>query len=252
VQTKKSQKSTYPLLKNAPIVEALLDIQVQLPKGTDLKALYTLFDKVKDEYPLAKKRFTFSGTIKFKAQEEQAKSSVSNTQVDGYLFYSENKTKIFQARLNGFTFNKHKPYQNWNALKKEAKQLWSLYKKTAEPITINRIALRYINKIPLRMPFKPSNYFKTLPYLAKGLDYDMNNLFSQISIMNNKINARANITEAIETLGDDNALFLFDIDVYQEGDFNDAEMWKNFENLREFKNEIFFKSISDSTLKLLK
>ena len=45
---KKTIEPLYPLLKNAPIVEALLDIQVQLPKGKDLKALYTLFDKVKN------------------------------------------------------------------------------------------------------------------------------------------------------------------------------------------------------------
>ena len=252
MQTKKSQKPAYPLLKNAPIVEALLDIQVQLPKEKDLKMLHTLFEEVKDKYPLEKKRFTFSGTIEFKAQEEQAKSSVSNTQVDGYLFYSEDKSTVFQARLNGFTFNKHKPYQSWNALKKEAKQLWTLYMKVVEPVTINRIALRYVNKIPLKIPFTPSNYFKTLPYLANGLEYKMNNLFSQISITNHKIDARANITEAIETTGIDTALFLLDIDVYQQGDFKESEIWKNFENLRDFKNEIFFKSITERTLKLLK
>lgn len=250
--TKKTQKTASPLLKNAPIVEALLDIQVQLPEGKDLKALHTIFDEVKDKYPSEKKRFTFSGTIEFKAQEEQAKSSISNTLVDGYLFYSENKTKVFQARLNGFTFNKHKPYQSWNALRKEAKQLWALYKKIAEPIAINRIALRYINKILLKTPFTPSSYFKTIPKLANELDYDMNNLFSQISIVNNKINARAIITEAIEPTGTDAVLFLLDIDVFQTGEFKESEIWKNFESLRDFKNKIFFKSITDKTLKLLK
>ena len=127
-----------------------------------------------------------------------------------------------------------------------------MYIKVVEPITINRIALRYINKIPLKIPFTPSNYFKTLPYLANGLEYKMNNLFSQISITNHKIDARANITEAIETTGIDTALFLLDIDVYQQGDFKESEIWKNFENLRDFKNEIFFKSITERTLKLLK
>ncbi|HEC43758.1 MAG TPA: TIGR04255 family protein [Bacteroides sp.] len=251
VTTKESQKPAYPLLENAPIVEALLDIQVQLPEGKDLNALHKVFDVVKDKYPTEKKRFAFSGKIEFKAQETQAKSSISETQVDGYLFYSEDKTKVFQARLSGFTFNKHKPYKSWNALKKEAKELWTLYKKIAEPLTINRIALRYINKIPLKIPFTPTSYFTTLPYLAKGLDYDMNNLFSQISIMNNQLNARATITEAVELTNSDTALFLFDIDVFQQGDFAESEIWKNFESLRDFKNEIFFKSITAKTLKLI-
>ena len=244
-------KPQYPVLKNAPIVEALLDIQVQLPESKTLDDLHTIFDKIKEQFPLEKKRYRFSSSIEFKEEEREAKSSIANTLVDGFLFYSENKNKVCQSRLDGFTFNKHKPYENWPSLLKEAQVLWGFYKKVAEPIAIKRIALRYINKIPLKMPFTPSNYFTTLPFLAHGLDYEISNLFSQISITNNNIGALANITEGVEIDGSDTAQFLFDIDVIKQGDFKEQDIWKHFEDLRDFKNEIFFKSLTETTLKLL-
>ena len=248
---KSEQKTSYPLLKNAPIAEALLDIQVQLPESKTLEELHTIFDKIKATFPIEKKRYRFSGSFEFKAEEKETKPGITNTLVDGFLFYSENKSKVCQSRLDGFTFNKHKPYENWSSLLKEAQDLWELYKRIAEPIAIKRIALRYINKIPLKMPFTHSNYFTTLPYLAKELDYDISNLFSQISITNNKIGALANITEGIEIDGSDIAQFLFDIDVIKQGDFKEQDIWKHFESLRDFKNEIFFKSLTPTTLKLL-
>jgi len=206
-----TSKFQYPLLKNAPIIEALLDIQVQLPERKTLDDLHIVFDKIKEQFPIEKKRNRFSGSFQLKVDEKETKSLAYNTLADGFLFYSENKKKVFQSRLNGFTFNKHKPYYSWSTLFKEAPTLWKIYKEVAEPIAIKRIALRYINKIPLKIPFTPSNYFTTLPYLASGLDYDINNLFSQISITNNKIGALANITEGIETNGSYTAQFLFDI-----------------------------------------
>jgi uncharacterized protein (TIGR04255 family) len=113
------------------------------------------------------------------------------------------------------------------------------------------LALRYINKILLKTPFDPSNYFKTIPTLSSELEYDIYNLFSQISISNDKINALANITEAIQIISQDTAHFIFDIDVYKLGDFKEEEIWKHLEGLRDFKNEIFFKSLTPATLKLL-
>lgn len=243
--------SQYPLLKNAPIVEALLDIQVQLPESKTLDDLHFIFDKIKEQFPLEKKRYRFSSSVEFKAEEKEAKPSVTNTLVDGFLFYSQTKKKVFQSRLDGFTFNQHKPYDKWSTFLKEAQELWELYKTVAEPIAIKRIALRFINKIPLKMPFDPSNYFTTLPKLAPELDYDVQNLFSQISIANNKIFALANITEGVEIDGTENAQFLFDIDVFKIGDFKEQDIWGHFQDLRNFKNEIFFKSLTETTLKLL-
>jgi uncharacterized protein (TIGR04255 family) len=240
----------YPHLENAPIVEALIDIQVQLPESKTVDILQNVHKEIKNDFPKQKKRIRFSGSLEVKPEE--TKAGIYDNKIDGFLFLSEDEKKIFQARLDGFTCNIHKPYTKWENLREDAKKYWDVYKKIAEPISIKRIALRYINKIPLKTPFEPSHYFKTLPVLSKGLEYPTQNLFAQITIFNTKINASAIITEAIERGSSDMIQFVFDIDVFKVGEFNEEQIWSNFEELRDFKNEIFFKSITDTTLKLLK
>ncbi len=239
----------YPQLKNAPIVEALIDIQVQLPESKTIDLLEGAYEKIKSEFPKQKKRIRFSGSPKIDSQNAN-KGLLRNT-IDGFLFSSENEKKIVQARLDGFTHNVHKPYTNWETLRDDAKKYWKIYKDIAEPVSVKRLALRYINKISLKAPFEPSNYFKTLPVLSPDLNYDTENLFSQLTIKNVKINSFANITEAIEIVDSETVQFIFDIDVFKLGEYTEETMWGHFEELRKFKNEIFFKSITPTALKLL-
>ena len=248
----KTIKTKYPVLTNCPIIEALIDIKVQLPESKELNDLHAIYDVIKDKFPIEKKRYQISGTFELKPEEGRAKSDMSDPQINGFLFYSESKNKIIQSRFDGFTLNKHKPYESWSNLIKEAKENWKEYKKAVEPISIKRLALRYINKIPIKTPFDPSKYFNTLPTLANKLDYNIKSLFSQITVENKDINAFANITEGIEKGNDDTIQFLLDIDVFKQGEFEDSKIWNYFEELRNFKNEIFFESITQKTLDLLK
>lgn len=50
------QMTDYPVFKNAPITEALLDIQVTLPPETDLAVLATVQDRVLSRYPKRNER----------------------------------------------------------------------------------------------------------------------------------------------------------------------------------------------------
>lgn len=239
----------YPHLSNAPIVEALIDIQVQLPSSKSVNDFRLIFDKIKETYPKNKERRKFSGS--FAIQGDKVKSDIQNNEIDGMIFLSEDNQKIIQSRLDGFSFHYKNIYTTWSDFSGEAKMLWDIYSNIAEPVAVKRIGLRYINKIYLKTPFDPLNYFKTLPTLSDDLNYGIFRLFSQISITNDNIKSYGVITQAIED-ADENAMnFIFDIDVFKSGDFKLNEIWYNFDNLREFKNEIFFKSVTEKTLKLL-
>ena len=64
---------------------------------------------------------------------------------DGYLFTSVDGRQVVQARLDGFTFSRLKPYDKWESLRDEARELWQHYVQIASPETVTRVALRYIN-----------------------------------------------------------------------------------------------------------
>ncbi len=57
----------YPTLKNAPITEALIDIQVKLPSETQLETLLSLREGLSENYPEYKPRQT--GYFELRADE---------------------------------------------------------------------------------------------------------------------------------------------------------------------------------------
>src|SRR3990167_5750912 len=95
---------------HAPITEALLDIRVKLPAQIDLTRLTTFHDAVKDRYPLKRERTSWHGGFQLKPGTGPEMLASSSGGPDGYLFTSADGRQIVQARLDGFTFNRLKPY----------------------------------------------------------------------------------------------------------------------------------------------
>jgi uncharacterized protein (TIGR04255 family) len=160
-----------------------------------------------------------------------------------------------QARLDGFTFNRLKPYKDWESLRDEARKLWQHYTQIASPKNITRVALRYINRIEIPLPMRDfKDYILTIPEIAPGLPQGLANLFMRLIIPVPAMNASAIVTEAFDPPAASSSVlpFIVDIDVSCEAlfDVDAVEVWETFEKLRELKNEIFFKSITDRAKEL--
>jgi len=248
--------SDYPVFLNAPITEAILDIRVQLPEGIDLDKLKTFHEPIKERFPQKQERIFMQAGFKF--SPEGSASLPPSSKPDGYLFRSTTENKVVQARLDGFAFNKLKPYEKWELFRNEAHALWDSYFKIAKPIKVIRIALRYINRIELPLPIKDfKEYILTTPEIAPKLPQGLAHFFMQLVIPNHEIGATATITQTIENplpAATHKFPYIFDIDVWKETLYegNNKEMWDEFEKLRIFKNEIFFNSITQKTEELFK
>ncbi|MBU2620913.1 MAG: TIGR04255 family protein [Proteobacteria bacterium] len=246
--------SEYIIFPNAPIAEAILDIRVELPKDVTLDILEMFYDKIKDRYPEKQHRTEFSAGIRL----DQHGASLEKTEASqtGYLFRSQVEKKIVQSRLNGFSFNKLKPYSNWNTFRSEARELWDMYFNIAKPLKITRVALRYINRIEMPLPLKDfSEYILTVPVVAPELPQALAQFFMRLVIPKPDIDAVAVINQTMEIPEKGQRLpFIFDIDVFKETGYsgNEEAMWNEFEKLRDFKNEVFFKSITEQAKDLFK
>lgn len=97
----------FTVFPNAPITEAVLDIRAELPKEIKLEDLVVFQNFIRERFP--EKRERVSANFQFVSEE-----GVTGTpsKVDGYLFNSPANNKVVQVRLDGFTFNKLKPYEN--------------------------------------------------------------------------------------------------------------------------------------------
>ncbi len=237
---------------NPPITEALIDIRVTLPKEVSIEKLETFQEDIKTSFPTKKPRFAGEFKIKMGAAPEVVTTSNRN---DGFLFHSQDGKKIVQARLDGFTFNKLKPYSNWEVFSSEAKYLWDHYLAVVKPINVVRLGLRYINRIELPLPFQDfKEYILTMPDIAPGIPNGLSGFFTQLTIQYPEISAQANIIETIErTTPDKGTLpFILDIDVFRNIilESSSGEIWDIFNQLRNFKNQIFLNSLTDKTKEL--
>lgn len=245
----------YTVFRNAPIKEALLDVRVELPNDVDLKKLEMFHGFVKERFPERQERKFIKAEIKLQPENVLGQFPASSRTV-GFLFRSPSEKKIVQARLDGFTFNKLKPYESWELFRSEAKNLWEFYLQVANPLRITRIALRYINRIDVPLPLKTfKEYILTTPEIAPSLPQALGHFFMRLVIPNPEIQAIATIIETMENPVDNQRLpLILDIDVWRETIYetNQSEMWNDFEQLRVFKNDIFFNSITEKTKELFR
>ena len=167
----------YTVFPNAPIVEALLDIRVELTENITPKIMEEFHEKVKERFSEKQPRISFQAGLKVSSEGTAAALPTSGG-VDGYLFQSTHEKKIVQARLDGFTFNKLKPYNKWELFRDEARELWDIYFQISNPVKITRIALRYINRIEIPLPMKNfKEYILTVPEIAPKLPQVLDHFF---------------------------------------------------------------------------
>jgi uncharacterized protein (TIGR04255 family) len=244
----------WPRFLNAPITEALLDIKAKLPAGVDLTRLAAFQEAVKDRYPARRERSSWQGGFQFKPGEVPEVVHPSGGP-DGYLFTSGDGQRIVQARLDGFTFNRLKPYDKWESFRNEAREQWDRYREIATPEIVSRVALRYINRLEIPLPMKDfREYILTTPEIAPKVPQGLARFFMRLVIPDEKSRSVAIVTQTMEDIKEQVLPLIFDIDVSREGAFaaNGAEMWEVLEQLRDYKNEIFFNSITEKTKELFK
>lgn len=248
--------STTETFPHAPITEALLDIRTELPADINLEILNSFHKDIKSEFPEMKKRQMWAGAFEFKPGEDPLVKG-DHSGIDGYLFKSEKGQKIVQVRLDGFTFNKLKPYESWEIFSEEAKELWDRFAQLAKPKLITRIALRYINRI--EVPCETSeieleDYLKTYPVVPPSLDCTVGNFLLRLNLNNKEMGGKAVVLQTVEEIRENMLPIIFDIDAFMDSpiDSHDKSLWNKISSLRDFKNNIFFESITEKTKELFR
>ncbi len=251
---------------NPPITEAIFDIVVNLRDDFNHEDLLNFQKDIKESFPNIQKRMALQRGFKFNLEKPEEINpqlfSISN-QPEGYIFVSNDQKRIIQAKLQGFTFSKLKPYQSWNDFYGEAYQLWQKYVEITSPLKVVRLGLRYVNQIIIPLAeeggIELKHYIKTLPEIPSDFSVAIESYFMQLVLSHTQYQpSRAIINQTIGQMlkndeGNKTYPLIFDIDVFQEVNLSpDDEAIKNiFEaNLKCFREDIFFNSITEKTKEL--
>ncbi len=235
----------------APIAEALIDIQVELPDGVGLTDLEGIHRRLRTDYPNRRNLMTVESEISTVAG---ISASASQHQV-GYAFVSQNTKQIVQYRLNGFAFSRLAPYDRWETFSGEAKRLWSQYRRIAKPERITRVAVKYTNRLELpRPPGDFRDYLRTLPDVSTALPQAVSGFFMRLQIPLVDISCMLVLTEAmLPEQSDESVPILLDIDIFRTYDvpYDDESLWAFLEALRLRKNQVFEGCITERVKELI-
>jgi uncharacterized protein (TIGR04255 family) len=244
--------SEFEQLSNAPVQEGLIDLRVVLSSPPTLESLAGLVAELAECYPEAVP--IHRTEIKLDLSETNA-SSQSDSSFMGMRLTSVDKTVVFQAQADGFTVSRLRPYSSWPDLIGEAKSLWLVYKKHLAPVSIDRVAVRYINRLEFPQQVADfAEYLTAPPVVPVALPQSLSNYYIRLQIPHPDSGAMIVLSQALEEVTESIASVILDIDVFKlvSLDSESMEMWETLEKLRQVKNLAFFGSVTEKMIARLR
>ena len=237
----------------APITEAIIEIQCELPPATAMLNLLSVHERIKPDYPERAEQHAFQ------AQFTIGSGPSATQSVIGYRLASQDGKRIVQVRPNTFAFSQLAPYDKWETVRAEALRLWEIYRETVSPVRITRVGVRYINRVdvPSQLPgggIDLDDYFQTAPRIAPSLPQTMTNYFMRIQLPLEETGASAVITQTgVPPPSPGLVSTVLDIDVFIEGgNLDEGSAWNRIDFLRHQKNRFFEACITDRVRELIR
>lgn len=239
-------------LARAPITEAVIDLRLQTEVPLNLVLCRSQLADLgyQDAEPLQ----AFQARITV----EQGRALPPDTRSEqiGTQYRTPDGRQVVQLRKNGISFHRLEPYTSWEEIFPQAKVLWETYcDELPETAWFSRAAVRFVNRLQLPMPVANlSEYLEAPPSVPRALPQALRGFLTRVVIADHESGATALITQAVEPPAVDSAhlVVLLDIDTYMEGIFQpkDPMVDKALWTLREFKNRIFFESVTETATRL--
>jgi len=239
-------------LRNAPITEAIFDFRVKAQPGFRAEGFADLKPQLADRFPKTEDRHKWHASFEI-IEGKGLPPALDDRGLHGYFFKDAEEKTVVQFRVDGFTFNRLHPYTSWNELFPLVLELWRLYSAVARPEVITRLAVRYINRIPIPVvPFEFATYLRAAPVIPPELPQNVSTFLTRVTISDSVKAVAAHIVQTLESKA--NGLppdILFDVDAFKDGEYaiDSPLIVETFNRLRDFKNLIFFNCVTDEALR---
>lgn len=245
-------------LSNPPIQEALIDFQFA-GAHLDRSRLQRLATELSHEGWQTAELNLLDVTIG--PDEDDVGGTVglqsSKTVFDGFAIHDSERHHFIQLRGARITVSTVNRYTRWEDLEDESSRVFEPYVAELEDATLNRIAARFINRIPL--PEKGFTDYKSilerppLPLVAVGLEGAQITDFLRRHVLNGLdggYTATLTIGTVLPLPGQQVNALLVDIDVFKTCHIAPSFSAVSIElgKIRTIKNALFFGSVQESAL----
>lgn len=242
-------------LRHAPIIEAVVDINCDLPPATDLVQLEEVAkERLRDAYPKTRRRIVQSH--QFRAEAEKPPEFAVRQHIGGLQFLTADERQIVQIRSEGYSFNRLAPYGSLDDYLDEIERTWFIFRELTQPVQVRRVSLRFINKILLPTNdgiVELNDYLLVSPKLADEKTLQLVGFLNQQGAVEVETGLQVNTTLAMQPLEDDRLPLIFDIDTL-DMKTRPVDDWDSLKeailSLRRLKNHVFRRSLTEKCLTL--
>ncbi|MBI5307980.1 MAG: TIGR04255 family protein [Planctomycetes bacterium] len=238
----------FPRLTKSPIVEAAIEVRAQAKITWDEPLVTEQLKTKLPDYPNTQSQREFKSTLEF-GIGKKAKGDVLDMGWKGLRFESADKLHIAQFNRDSFLFSRLQPYDSWEQFCDEGLRLWQLYMNLAKPTEIQRVGLRFINRMELSQDEQMEDYLQILPQKPQGLDIPIGSFFHH-EVLNvpdypYAINIRRTIQPPNKATDKKIGLIL-DIDVFTIQPFEPkiGIIGQYLAEMRWLKNKVFYGNIT--------
>ena len=242
-------------LENAPIIEAVIDIDCDMPTDYELSSKESeIREALKDSYPILRHQFFQEHKV------SHTKDSLPRVDVRQGLkamqFQSEDEKQLIQFRANGFSFNRLAPYEGLDEYLSEVKTKWKLFSESVKPVQVRKIGLRTINRIRLPLEnggVKLDDYLKVGPRLPDEHTLTFVGFLNQHMAIESGTGNRVNIVLTTQETTKEGLPLILDIDAFLPCQLDPPPWEKILEiitSLRGLKNRVFRNTLTEKCLNL--
>src|ERR1700733_3440329 len=230
--------------KYPPAVEAIIEVRFAAPIERDV--IDKVPTKLKSEYPLSVPQQAHAAHVNFLQRTATFEESL------GHRLSTHDQTDIIIVTPLTFTSARLAPYLGWEVFGPRAEKNWKNWKQIAGYHQIQKIGVRYKNRIDIPVLEGVSvhleDYLKFYPEYPKDSFPAMTQFAMQMicPLGVDDCNVQLNVLSIPSPLLK-HASFLFDLDIYKDVNVpqNDDEIWSLIKQIRDQKNRVFELGVTD-------
>ena len=163
---------------------------------------------------------------------------------------------VAQFLKDGIVFSMLKPYLHWERFSKEGLRFWKAFCDFAKPGEIQRLGVRFINRIDLDRVESVKGYLRLFPQPPEGLESRLADFFHRSSYEVEAKSVGVHVVTALQSSSGKGGKLglILDVDAFTLNPVeipDEAEVLGILEDLRETKNRAFFGSLTPEAVEKL-
>lgn len=242
----------FPHLRQAPVAEAVIHWQAIPSKELVPNILKGNLVERLPEYI----NFQDQTNIEISAGQSNdgtVQQLMHQAQWTGLRLENPDKQYIAQFTRTGAVFSKLPPYEQWESFQTEAKRVWSVFIDLASPTVIERLGVRFINRIPMGSSEEPADYLQAMSLQpSEKSEFPIDSFFYQDRYKVPEYAYQINWVRTIQqnSKSNDERALILDIDVFtaEAIPIETKNLGQKLEQMRWLKNHIFFSNLTEKAL----